>query len=79
MRAVGPEIFSPVIFSTASAMAWMKECKQKNAPFLCYLPTNAPHAPHIDLDEYIKPYQARGPAASPLRSAATAATRRGAP
>lgn len=45
-----------------SAMTWMKECKQKNAPFLCYLPTNAPHAPHIDLDEYIKPYQGRGPA-----------------
>ncbi len=45
-----------------SAMAWMKERKEKNEPFLCYLPTNAPHAPHIDLDEYVKPYQAKGPA-----------------
>ena len=25
-------------------MAWMKECRAKNEPFLCYLPTNAPHA-----------------------------------
>ena len=46
-----------------SAMAWMKQCRDKNKPFLCYLPTNAPHAPHIDLDEFIKPYQCQGPAA----------------
>jgi arylsulfatase len=45
-----------------SAMAWIKECRRKDQPFFCYLPTNAPHAPHIDLDEYIKPYQGRGPA-----------------
>ncbi len=45
-----------------SAMAWMKERKQKGEPFFCYLPTNAPHAPHIDLDEYVKPYQGKGPA-----------------
>ncbi|HVK10540.1 MAG TPA: arylsulfatase [Gemmataceae bacterium] len=45
-----------------SAMAWMKERKAKNEPFLCYLPTNAPHAPHIDLPEFIKPYQGKGPA-----------------
>ena len=45
-----------------SAMAWMKECRTSNKPFLCYLPTNAPHAPHIDLDEYITPYQGQGPA-----------------
>jgi arylsulfatase len=45
-----------------SAMAWMKERKQKDEPFLCYLPTNAPHAPHIDLDEFVKPYQGKGPA-----------------
>ena len=44
-----------------SAMAWMKERKAKGEPFLCYLPTNAPHAPHIDLEEYVKPYRrARG-------------------
>jgi arylsulfatase len=45
-----------------SAMAWMKERKAKNEPFLCYLPTNAPHGPHIDLEEYIAPYRGRGPA-----------------
>lgn len=45
-----------------AAMAWMKERKAKGEPFLCYLPTNAPHAPHIDLDEYIAPYRGKGPA-----------------
>jgi len=40
-----------------SAMPWMKDQQQKHRPFLCYLPTNAPHAPHIDLAEYIKPYE----------------------
>jgi arylsulfatase len=46
-----------------SAMAWMKERKAKGEPFLCYIPTNAPHGPHIELDEYVKPYQGKGPAA----------------
>lgn len=46
-----------------SAMAWMKERKAIGEPFLAYIPTNAPHAPHIDLDQYIKPYQGQGPAA----------------
>lgn len=45
-----------------SAMTWMKDRKEKGEPFLCYLPTNAPHAPHIDLDEFVKPYQGKGPA-----------------
>jgi arylsulfatase A-like enzyme len=45
-----------------SAMAWMKERKAAGEPFFCYLPTNAPHAPCIDLDEYVKPYQGKGPA-----------------
>ncbi len=45
-----------------SAMAWMKEQKQKGEPFLCYLATNAPHAPHIDLEEYIQLYRGKGPA-----------------
>jgi arylsulfatase A-like enzyme len=45
-----------------SAMAWMKRCQADGKPFLCYLPTNAPHAPHIDLPDYIKPYQGQGPA-----------------
>jgi arylsulfatase len=45
-----------------SAMAWMKECQRKDQPFFCYLPTNAPHSPHIELDEYVQAYQGRGPA-----------------
>ncbi len=40
-----------------SAMEWMKAQKEKQQPFFCYLPTNAPHAPHIDLAEYIEPYK----------------------
>jgi hypothetical protein len=40
----------------------MKSCRDRNEPFLCYLATNAPHAPHIDGDEYIRPYQGKGPA-----------------
>ena len=43
-------------------MAWMKICKQEDVPFFCYLPTNAPHAPCIDLPEYVKPYEGKGPA-----------------
>src|SRR6185503_14447845 len=42
--------------------AWMKDCKTKGEPFLAYLPTNAPHAPHIDLQEFVAPYQGQGPA-----------------
>lgn len=45
-----------------SAMAWMKERKREGEPFLCYLATNAPHAPHIELDEYVTPYRGKGPA-----------------
>jgi arylsulfatase len=40
-----------------SAMAWMKKCKEKGEPFFCYLPTNAPHGPWIDLEKYIAPYR----------------------
>jgi arylsulfatase A-like enzyme len=42
------------------AMAWMKRCNNKGEPFFCYLPTNAPHAPYIDLEEYIRPYRKPG-------------------
>src|SRR5262249_17424928 len=45
-----------------SAMAWMKGCRQRKEPFFCYLATNAPHAPHLDLDEYVQPYEGKGPA-----------------
>jgi arylsulfatase len=46
-----------------SAMAWMKERKAKGEPFVCYIPTNAPHGPHVELPEFVKPYQGKGPAA----------------
>lgn len=45
-----------------SAIAWMKERHANSEPFLCYLPTNAPHAPCIDSEEYVKPYRGKGPA-----------------
>ncbi len=38
------------------AMAWMKECKEKKEPFFCYLPTNAPHGPHVVPAKYSVPY-----------------------
>lgn len=38
------------------AMRWMKSRQDQREPFLCYLPTNAPHAPH-DVDEkYSRPF-----------------------
>lgn len=43
-----------------SATTWMKGCQDRGQPFLCYLPTNAPHAPYIELEEYVKPYQQPG-------------------
>src|SRR5260370_16751654 len=33
------------------AIAWMAERKRNGEPFLCYLPTNAPHAPYIEAEE----------------------------
>ena len=45
-----------------SAMAWITQRKRDGEPFLCYLPTNAPHAPHIDLEQYATPYLGKGPA-----------------
>jgi arylsulfatase len=45
-----------------SATAWMKDRAAKGEPFLCYLPTNAPHAPFQELEEYVKPYRGKGPA-----------------
>jgi arylsulfatase A-like enzyme len=46
------------------AMDWMKERKNKDEPFFCYLPTNAPHAPHVVPEKYLKPYMnlKKGPA-----------------
>ncbi|HJZ90672.1 MAG TPA: arylsulfatase [Gemmataceae bacterium] len=45
------------------AMAWMKDRAAKNEPFLLYLPTNAPHAPHWVPAKYKEPYLGKGPAA----------------
>jgi hypothetical protein len=45
-----------------SATAWMRERKARGEPFLCYLPTNAPHAPYVEIDEYVTPYRGKGPA-----------------
>jgi len=45
------------------AMSWMRERKARREPFLCYLPLNAPHAPHVALEEFIRPYEGRGPSA----------------
>jgi arylsulfatase len=49
-------------FWFAQAMKWMKEQKQKGEPFLCYLPTNAPHSPHVVGKEFSDPYEGKGPA-----------------
>jgi arylsulfatase A-like enzyme len=45
-----------------AAMTWMGACQSRGEPFLCYLPTNGPHAPHIDVAADIAPYQGKGPA-----------------
>ena len=44
------------------ATDWIKERKEKGEPFFCYLPTNAPHAPCLDKDEFVAPYKGKGPA-----------------
>jgi arylsulfatase len=49
-------------FWFAQAMKWMKERKDKGEPFLCYLPTNAPHTPCIVGKEFSAPYEGKGPA-----------------
>jgi arylsulfatase len=49
-------------FWFSEAMKWMRECKQRKEPFLCYLPTNAPHAPHVVSHVLSDPYEGRGPA-----------------
>jgi arylsulfatase len=45
------------------AMKWMRARREQGEPFLCYLPTNAPHAPHIVDKKYSDPYEGKGPAA----------------
>ena len=43
-----------------AAKEWMKQQKDAGKPFLCYLPTNAPHGPHVDLEEFVAPYRKNG-------------------
>jgi len=45
------------------AIDWMKERKDRDEPFFCYLPTNAPHGPHVVPDKYSAPYAGRKAAA----------------
>ncbi len=40
-----------------SAIAWMTERSGKQAPFLCYLPTNIPHGPTWVDEKYCTPYR----------------------
>ncbi len=44
------------------AMQWMKQRKENGEPFFCYLPTNAPHAPYIEAEQFVEPYRGKGPA-----------------
>jgi hypothetical protein len=38
----------------------MKRQRKAGRPFLCYLPTNAPHSPHVERAEYVEPYRRPG-------------------
>jgi len=42
------------------ACAWMKRQKEAGRPFFCYVPTNAPHSPHVEIDRYVEPYRRPG-------------------
>ena len=51
-------------FWFGEAMKWMRDRRQKREPFLCYLPTNAPHGPAWVAEKYAAPYRkAKLPAA----------------
>ena len=39
------------------AMSWMKQQQADSKPFLCYLPTNAPHGPAWVDEKYAAPYR----------------------
>jgi len=47
-------------FWFSEAMSWMRERRQKGEPFLCYLPTNAPHGPSWVAEKYAAPYRKPG-------------------
>ncbi len=42
------------------AMQFMRESQSRKQPFLCYLPTNAPHGPHWVDEKYAAPYKKLG-------------------
>src|SRR5690242_11479985 len=42
------------------ATSWMRARQQNREPFLCYLPTNAPHGPAWVADEFSAPYRKPG-------------------
>ncbi len=44
------------------AMAWMRQRQAAHEPFFCYLPLNAPHAPHTVAEKYSDPYKGKGAA-----------------
>jgi len=41
------------------AMDFMRRCRDKDVPFFCYLPTNAPHGPHYVADKYAKRFRGK--------------------
>lgn len=43
------------------AMKWMQTQADRHEPFLCYLPTNAPHVPLLVPDKYAEPYKGKVP------------------
>jgi arylsulfatase A-like enzyme len=43
------------------AITWMKKCAERREPFLCYIPTNAPHGPLWVPDRYREPYRDQKP------------------
>lgn len=44
-------------FWFSEAMNFMRQQKQRNQPFLCYLPTNTPHGPAWVDEKYAAPYR----------------------
>jgi arylsulfatase len=47
-------------FWCSQAIGWMREQQKNKQPFLCYLPTNAPHGPAWVADRYKAPYDKPG-------------------
>ncbi|GAB4133545.1 exo-alpha-sialidase [Thermopirellula anaerolimosa] len=41
------------------ALAWMDKCRREDRPFLCYIPTNAPHSPFWPPDAHAVAYRSK--------------------